>query len=596
MKMTSDFNLDDLYNEEAAIAGSGQFILQYVFLLDKDGKILTCDESGREFLKKIDLGIFYAQLHSIKLNSAITNTTIILGNKSYNLRVVPTDLEQRTTLTPNSDSEFIIVLQDQTLFSIIYQSLNKVKLAYFKSIDDINQTIQELDKIFGSSLSGIFVTNSNSTVIYANPAYINATGLALEDIIGKNVSDLGKSGMLNPLITPFILETHESLTTLQKLGTGKFAIISGSPVYDSGGEPILIITCVNVITGIMKADFPDQFYDPANLKLNINKRKKEHSIDIIAESQVMKTILQEAIKIARYNVTVLLLGDSGVGKEVIASIIHASSIRNNEKFIKINCSTISPSLLESELFGYEPGAFTGALSKGKAGLFEVAGKGTLLLDEIGDMPIDLQAKLLRVLQNHEFYRVGGVEPITSHARIIASTNRDLEKMVEQGKFREDLFYRLNVISIHIPPLRERKEDIRPLLLHFLYIFNKKYGTNKQFSEELIEVLENYHWPGNIRELQNVVERLIVLCIEEYLQPGHLYSKYRLGKPTSSSSEDAIQVNKLIPLKDAVNEVENLLVKKAMSICKSTRKAAELLGVSQSTIMRKLKENNIKAID
>jgi len=229
-------------------------------------------------------------------------------------------------------------------------------------------------------------------------------------------------------------------------------------------------------------------------------------------------------------------------------------------------------------------------------LFEVAGKGTLLLDEIGDMPIDLQAKLLRVLQNHEFYRVGGVEPITSHARIIASTNRDLEKMVEQGKFREDLFYRLNVISIHIPPLRERKEDIRPLLLHFLYIFNKKYGTNKQFSEELIEVLENYHWPGNIRELQNVVERLIVLCIEEYLQPGHLYSKYRLGKPTSSSSEDAIQVNKLIPLKDAVNEVENLLVKKAMSICKSTRKAAELLGVSQSTIMRKLKENNIKAID
>ena len=594
--MTSDFNLDDLYNEEAAIAGSGQFILQYVFLLDKDGKILTCDESGREFLKKIDLGIFYAQLHSIKLNSAITNTTIILGNKSYNLRVVPTDLEQRTTLTPNSDSEFIIVLQDQTLFSIIYQSLNKVKLAYFKSIDDINQTIQELDKIFGSSLSGIFVTNSNSTVIYANPAYINATGLALEDIIGKNVSDLGKSGMLNPLITPFILETHESLTTLQKLGTGKFAIISGSPVYDSGGEPILIITCVNVITGIMKADFPDQFYDPANLKLNINKRKKEHSIDIIAESQVMKTILQEAIKIARYNVTVLLLGDSGVGKEVIASIIHASSIRNNEKFIKINCSTISPSLLESELFGYEPGAFTGALSKGKAGLFEVAGKGTLLLDEIGDMPIDLQAKLLRVLQNHEFYRVGGVEPITSHARIIASTNRDLEKMVEQGKFREDLFYRLNVISIHIPPLRERKEDIRPLLLHFLYIFNKKYGTNKQFSEELIEVLENYHWPGNIRELQNVVERLIVLCIEEYLQPGHLYSKYRLGKPTSSSSEDAIQVNKLIPLKDAVNEVENLLVKKAMSICKSTRKAAELLGVSQSTIMRKLKENNIKAID
>jgi PAS domain S-box-containing protein len=593
--MAFESNVDDLFNEESTPGASDQFILQYVFLLDKEGKILTCDESGRAFLKRIDLGIFYAQLHSIKLNSAITNTTIILGNKSYNLRVVPTDLQHRSTLMPDSDSEFIIVLQDQTLFSIIFQSLNKVKLAYFQSIDDINLTISELNEIFGQSLSGIFVTNSNSTVIYANSAYVNATGLTLDEIIGKNISDLGKSGMLNPLITPAILETHENLTTLQKLGTGKFAIISGSPVYDSGGDPILIITCVNVITTILKADFPDQFYDPNNLKLNINKRGKEHSIDIIAESQIMKTILQEAIKIARYNVTVLLLGDSGVGKEVIASIIHASSIRNNEKFVKINCSTISPSLLESELFGYEPGAFTGALSKGKAGLFEVADKGTILLDEIGDLPIDLQAKLLRVIQSHEFYRVGGVEPITSNVRIIAATNRDLEKMIAQGKFREDLFYRLNVISIDIPPLRDRKEDIKPLLLHFNYIFNRKYGTNKQFSEELIGVLQKYHWPGNIRELQNVVERLIVLCIEDYLLPEHLYSKYRLGTPVQPSA-DAIQVNRLIPLKEAISAVESILVTQAMSSCKSTRKAAELLGVSQSTIMRKLKENNIDVQD
>ncbi|HWQ78194.1 MAG TPA: sigma 54-interacting transcriptional regulator, partial [Anaerovoracaceae bacterium] len=585
------FDTDDIFNEESPFGDSGQFILQYVFLLDKDGKILTCDESGREFLKKIDLGIFYAQLHSIKLNSAITNTTVILENKSYNLRMVPTDLQQRSTLTPGaSDSEFIIVLQDQTLFSVVFQSLNKVKLAYFKSIEDINLTFSELDKIFGQSLSGIFVTNSNRTVIYANDAYINATGLVLDKIIGRDISELGKSGFFQPLITPSILETHESLTTLQKLSTGKFAIISGSPVYDSGGGPILIITCVNVITTILKADFPDQFYDPGNLKLNINKRGKEHSIDIIAESQVMKTILQEAIKIARYNVTVLLLGDSGVGKEVIASIIHSSSIRNNEKFVKINCSTISPSLLESELFGYEAGAFTGALSKGKAGLFEVADKGTLLLDEIGDLPIDLQAKLLRVIQSHEFYRVGGLEPVSSNVRILAATNRDLEKMIAQGKFREDLFYRLNVISIDIPPLRDRKEDIKPLLLHFIYIFNRKYGTNKQFSEALIDVLQKYHWPGNIRELQNVVERLIVLCIEDYLLPEHLYSKYKMSAAVQFP-DNAIQVNRLIPLKEAIDIVESILVTQAMAACKSTRKAAELLGVSQSTVMRKLKENN-----
>lgn len=591
--MIVNANFEENYNEEAAPDPSGEFILQYVFLLDKEGKILTCDESGRLFLKSIDLGIFYAQLHSIKLNSAITNTTIILGNKSYNLRMVPTDLQPHSALTSDTgDSEFIIVLQDQTLFSDIFQSLNKVRLAYFQSIDDIDYTISELNKIFGLSQSGIFITNSNGTVIFANTAYINATGLTMNEIIGKNISELGKSGVYNPLITPAILETHENRTTLQKLGTGKFAIISGSPVYDSSGDSMIIITCVNVITKILKADFPDQFYDPSNLKLNINKRGKEHSIDIIAESQIMKTILQEALKVARYNVTVLLLGDSGVGKEVIASVIHSSSRRNNEKFVKINCSTISPSLLESELFGYEPGAFTGALTKGKAGLFEIASKGTLLLDEIGDLPIDLQAKLLRVIQNHEFYRIGGLEPVTSNIRIIASTNKDLEKMIEKGKFREDLFYRLNVISVDIPPLRERKEDIKPLLLHFLYIYNKKYGTNKQFSEDLISVLQKYHWPGNIRELQNVVERLIVLCIEDYLLPEHLYSKYKLSSAIATD-DDAVRVNKVIPLKEAISTVESILVTRAMTSCKSTRKAAELLGVSQSTIIRKLKENNME---
>jgi transcriptional regulator with PAS, ATPase and Fis domain len=305
----------------------------------------------------------------------------------------------------------------------------------------------------------------------------------------------------------------------------------------------------------------------------------------------MKTILQEAVKVARYDVTVLLLGDSGVGKEVIASVIHASSSRNKENFVKINCSAITPSLLESELFGYEAGAFTGALAKGKQGLFEIAHQGTLLLDEIGDMPVELQAKLLRVLQTREFYRIGGLTPIRSNARIIASTNKNLEKMIQKGEFREDLFYRLNVISIDLPPLRDRKEDIKPLLLHFCHFYNKKYNMNKQFSNELIRVLENYSWPGNIRELKNLVERLIVLCIEDTLLPEHLYSKYKLSR-TAAQADEAIQFNKIVPLRDAIASVEKALVMKAMERCRSTRKAAELLDVSQSTVMRKLKEYNI----
>lgn len=570
-------------------------LLQYVYLMDKEGKILTCDESGRNFLKSIDFELFYSQLQSIKLNSAITNTTILLNNNSYNLRMVPIDIQSghdNYASYQNSNIEYIIVLQDQTLFSYIFYRLNQQSHIFFKE-SQIDQT--HLDEIFKYSSDGIFITNANGTVIYANSAYENATGLSLTDIIGRNISDLGVSGVFNPLITPTILKTRKALTTLQKLGTGKSAIISGTPIYNSSGQPIIIITCVNVITKISHANFPNQFYEPSDLKFNMNAQRKDQSIDIIAESRIMKTILQEAIKVARYDVTVLILGDSGVGKEVIASIIHASSQRNSENFVKINCSALSPALLESELFGYEAGSFTGALSKGKPGLFEIANRGTILLDEIGDMPIDLQAKLLRVLQSREFYRVGGLVPIATDVRIIASTNRNLEKMIEQGEFRRDLYYRLNVVSIYLPSLQDRKEDIKPLLFHFSYFYNKMYGTNKQFSDELIDTLKKYHWPGNIRELQNLVERLTVLCIEDLLLPEHFFSKYKPSKMAALSEED-IQINRIIPLKDAVSVVEKELVKKALELCKSTRAAAKLLGVSQSTVMRKIREENIAAPD
>jgi len=570
-----------------------QFILQYVFFMDKESKILSCDKAGYDFLNVIDLEVFYNQLQAIKINTAITNTTIILGGRSYNLRMVPNGLRSESDdiySTSLDNIEYIIVLQDQTLFSYFFQKLNQAKPYDYQTLDEYHFSNSQLNRILDHSKGAIFITNSNGTVIFANVAYEEATGLCLNNIIGENISDLSASGFFSPIITPDILQTRQSLTRLQKLATGKYAIISGSPIYDSAGAPMLIITCVNVITQVKKVDFPEKLYNPMDLGLNINREKNEYSIDIIAESQIMKTILQEAIKVARYDVTVLLLGDSGVGKEVIASIIHASSERNKEKFVKVNCSAISPTLLESELFGYEAGAFTGALSKGKPGLFEVADNGTLLLDEIGDLPTDLQAKLLRVIQSREFYRVGGLEPIRSNVRILASTNKNLRNMIQKGEFREDLYYRLNVVSIDLPPLRERRQDIEPLLSHFCYYYNNKYGINKRFSKESIKILLNYHWPGNIRELKNLVERLSVLCIEDLFLPEHLYSKYDFGKFTAVSDDD-VQVFRIIPMKEAVNKVEQMLVNRAMNICKSTRKSAEMLGVSQSTIVRKLKEIN-----
>ena len=278
---------------------------------------------------------------------------------------------------------------------------------------------------------------------------------------------------------------------------------------------------------------------------------------------------------------------------IFASIVHSSSQRRYEPYVTLNCSAISTNLLEAELFGYEPGAFTGASAKGKPGFFEVASKGTIFLDEIGDMPLESQAKLLRVLQDGEFYKVGGVEPIKTNARIVAATNRDLQAMVEQGTFRRDLYYRLNVIPIHMPALRDRKEDVAPLLLHFLYIYNQNYGTNKRFSEDLIRLLLDYDWPGNVRELKNLVKRLIIMSVDDEIGPEHFYRIWS-GELRTKEEEsvqppaEGVVVNGLPPLNKAVEEVERTLVERALEKGGTTRKAAELLGVSRPTVYKLLR--------
>jgi transcriptional regulator with PAS, ATPase and Fis domain len=298
----------------------------------------------------------------------------------------------------------------------------------------------------------------------------------------------------------------------------------------------------------------------------------------------MRAVLNDSVAIAHYPVPVLIMGESGTGKEIIANVIHTSSRRRLQPFVKINCSAISPSLLESELFGYEGGAFTGALSKGKSGLFDAANEGTLLLDEVGDMPQELQAKILRVLQCGDFYRVGGIRLVHVNVRIIASTNRDLRAMAREGTFRTDLFYRLNTICICIPPLRERCQDIEPLLHHYTYICNKLYGTNKAFSRDLIRLLESYSWPGNIRELENIVKRLIITSTEDTLTPKIFHAKYGADyvNPPTRPGERRGRAT----LKDLVSVYEKDIIADTLTHCKNTRDAAKVLGVSQATLLRK----------
>jgi len=305
----------------------------------------------------------------------------------------------------------------------------------------------------------------------------------------------------------------------------------------------------------------------------------------------MVKVLDLVVRAARTNVTVLILGESGVGKEVVARMIHNTSQRSGTgSFIKINCGAIPENLLESELFGYEPGAFTGASPKGKPGMFEIADHGTLLLDEIGDLPLTLQVKLLRFLQEQEVYRIGATRPVKLDVRIIAATNRNIWELVQKGSFREDLFYRLNVFPIEVPPLRERKEDILPLTMQFIHQYNEKYDVGRRLEPQSIPILEEYDWPGNVRELQNVLERLLVISDEEVIPAAQVQIELTKFRTKFNSP---ISVNNLLPLNDAKEILERQLITMAFDCYPSARKVAEVLGLDHSNIVRKAAKYGIR---
>jgi transcriptional regulator with PAS, ATPase and Fis domain len=309
--------------------------------------------------------------------------------------------------------------------------------------------------------------------------------------------------------------------------------------------------------------------------------------EVIAESQEMKYLLAQVYRIALYDSTVLITGESGVGKEVIANLIHLNSPRRKEPFIKVNCTAIPENLLESQFFGYEPGSFTGALRQGKSGIFEVANNGTVFLDEIGDLPMSLQGKLLRVLQEGEVMRIGGTKPQKVDVRIIAATNKDLMELISRKIFREDLYYRLNVIPVDIPPLRKRREDIMPLLKYFSKKYEKKFGLTKQFLPETLEMMLNYSWPGNVRELRNIVERLFVTTEPGAdIRPSTLMRGGFLKADPPKTKGAYVVVHSVGTLKDAVEELERLMIRLAFQKYGSVQKVAKALGVDPSTIWRK----------
>lgn len=315
--------------------------------------------------------------------------------------------------------------------------------------------------------------------------------------------------------------------------------------------------------------------------------RKSMADDFVCESRAMSLVLDKVLEVAKYDCNVMIIGETGVGKEKIASLIHKNSGRKLQPLVKINCASVAENLLESEFFGYEKGAFTGASKEGKLGLFEIADEGTLFLDEIGELPLDMQVKLLRVLQDNEFQRVGGVKPIRTDVRIIAATNRNLQEMVEKKTFREDLYYRLNIVPINIPPLRERQDDIIPLINYFLCRLNKKYGFKKTLSSEAMNCMFKYEWRGNVRELKNIVERVMVMSNGDNISAKDLPEEIK----TWGDEHHILLENDVVPLKTALDKVEKHLLKVAFDKYGNVRDAARALEIDPATFVRKRRKHD-----
>ncbi|MCC5910720.1 MAG: sigma 54-interacting transcriptional regulator [Clostridiaceae bacterium] len=438
-------------------------------------------------------------------------------------------------------------------------------------LKNVNKQIEVLNEVIEHLCDGIYITDGEGNTLRVNKTYEKMSGIKSEELVGKNMKELVQEGYFSQSASLQVLKLKAPATVMYTVKTGKRLLAKGVPVFDEKNNIKMIVNNVWDLTEI---------YNLQSETVGSKIALKEGEEDFIFHSKAMDKVVELALKASKVSSNILILGESGVGKDVIARLIHKASGYSGT-YIKINCAAIPEHLLESELFGYEYGSFTGAKKQGKPGMFELAHKGTIFLDEIAELPIHLQAKLLRVIQEKEVIRIGGTKQIAIETRVIAATNRDLEFMVREGKFREDLYYRVNVIPIKIPPLRERQEDIIPLINYFISTFNKKYNFNKIINENALALLYNHHWRGNVRELQNIIERLLVMVDGENITQGDVIELL--------NSKNAIYSKKTDDLKAAVKELEVQMIKEALKLHRSTRAAAKQLGIDQSTLVRKIKK-------
>lgn len=455
----------------------------------------------------------------------------------------------------------------------------------------------DLKEILEGSFDGILVTDGEGNVQFMNSSYERVSAIPRQELEGRNMRALINPVWMENSVAFVVADERRAVSKRQVTRDGRDIIVTGMPVFDGDGNIKRIVINARDITEI---------YHLREELLNAKSRELQHyqsvlstvnvdSEKMVAISESIKKVFLLAKRVGGFDTTVLILGESGAGKEEVARQIHRSSLRRDHALVTINCGAIPENLLESELFGYEKGAFTGASNAGKIGLLEAADGGTVFLDEVGELPLPFQVKLLRVLETKQVTRVGGIRAKPIDVRFIAATNRNLNKMVQDRTFREDLYYRLNVVSITVPPLRQRREDILPLSLYFLNMFNHRYNQNKVMTPEVIKRMEEYDWKGNVRELRNVVEHMVIMSPNTHLQISDVpWIIRQCGGRDAAEDPAAPAPESVTDLNLAVRQLEIRLLEQARKACGSTREMARYLHIDQSTVVRKLHKYGLTA--
>lgn len=450
---------------------------------------------------------------------------------------------------------------------------------------------QELDAIISYSDDGLWICDGKGTILRINAASERMNMLRAADVIGRNIDELVASGEIDISVTRKVLKSRRRENILQRTRSGRKLILTGNPVFNAAGELIRVVVNERDITEIdalrVRLDNQVAKNDQMQRRMEELQIAELTSGEIIARSANFVRALQQARKVSQVDSAVLIQGESGSGKGVIANLIHKYSARADKPIIQVNCGAIPETLVESELFGYDKGAFTGAAPKGKPGYLELANGGVLFLDEVAELPIASQVKLLRFLEDGKVKRVGGTRIQVFDVRVICATHRNLKKMVAEGLFRLDLYYRLNVIPINVPPLREREACKLPLIQHYIKHFNTKLKAAKpqRLSRKAMEALLAYHYPGNVRELMNICERLVVMAESQRIDLADLPSTITTLLPPEI---DLVKTGETLP--QIIAAVERRILSQAMETCGTQARAAKLLGINQSTIARKLKRH------